>query len=228
MNKSPIIELCVEDAASANMAVESGIDRIELCRELHCGGLTPTDQEVFAAAQNLAPQGLRVLVRENPSTFNLTYEEITELCTQVRHICQVTEGLAVGIVVGALDSHHTLDKHVLTDFRQAAGDRPLTFHRAFDQIEDQYAALDMLVEARFDSILTTGGDATRAQPRRLRELTRYADGRIEVIASGGLRADNVVQIVRETGAPAIHMRAPDSNGGTDPDMVRAILAALRE
>ena len=68
-------------------------------------------------------------------------------------------------------------------FREAAGDAALVFHRAFDQVEDQLGALEDLVTAGFDGVLTTGGERA-ANPALLRGLVKASAGRIKVIASG--------------------------------------------
>jgi hypothetical protein len=37
----PILEVCIDDAAGLDAALEGGADRIELCSALALGGLTP-------------------------------------------------------------------------------------------------------------------------------------------------------------------------------------------
>lgn len=228
----PLVELCVEDVAGSRIGVASGVDRIELCRDLSCGGLTPAFDEILAAARTNPRQGLRILVRENPTTYALSDQEVSRLCDTTRKICDLTADLGgevqvpVGIVIGSITDNGFVDAEVLARFRNAAGNRPLTFHRAFDQVADQGFALEALIDSGFDSVLTTGGDLSRAQPDQLRRLSQQAGGRIEIIASGGLRSYNVNQITSEAHAAAVHMRAPLDNGGTDAEEVRAIISEL--
>ena len=232
-NKVRTIELCVESAEDARLGVGLGVDRIELCRELQCGGLTPSLPEIMDSLEMYPPQGLRILVRQNPTSFILSAGEINGIVDEVTFLRTETFGKEpvgappAGFVVGAITDTGNLDPTVLNRFRTAAGDRPLTFHRAFDQVKDQQTALEMLIDAGFESVLTTGGDPSQANPKQLEKLVSWADGRIEILASGGLRSNNVREITAAANVTAVHMRAPGQDGQTSRTEVSNILGALR-
>ncbi len=143
-------------------------------------------------------------------------------------ILAVAPELPFGFVVGALAKAEAneIDVEAAACFREAAGPRRLTFHRAFDRVQDKRAGLDTLVDLGYQRILTTGGDAGRADIDGLACLVKHAGERIVMLASGGLRSTNVAQVVRATGVQEVHMRAPLTAGtpeGTDPDQVAQIV-----
>lgn len=109
-------------------------------------------------------------------------------------------------------------------------------------LDDQFAALDTLIELGFTRVLTSGGAACVPDGLGcLRELSEYAAGRIQIQAGGGVTVD-LIPALKETGVSAIHLsakRTMTSDGGsggggdgvmvcrTDRDVVRAAVAAAR-
>lgn len=235
-----LIEICVASAADAEKAALAGADRVELCANLAVGGLTPSDGEVLAAAKVAPAQGLQILVRPRAGDFVHSAAEIAQIVADIQRLRQLLTNatVPVGFVVGALNSDNTINVTAAAAFREAAGSAPLTFHRAFDCVPEQAAALRQLLELGYDRVLTTGGDETVAQPSRLGQLAKHAqelNPDFRVLISGGLRAHNVAQIAAAVAAEAagaafeVHMRAPVTANPehTDPQQVASIVAALR-
>ena len=81
----------------------------------------------------------------------------------------------------------------------------VTLHRAFDMCRDSREALEMAVALGMDTILTSGqqNDCVRGM-ETLRGLQQQADGRIELMAGGGVTEENVIAIARNTGIHALH------------------------
>ncbi|MDO5672091.1 MAG: copper homeostasis protein CutC [Actinomycetaceae bacterium] len=221
-----LIEICVEDAPSVRTAALAGAQRVELCRELSCGGLTPTIA-TFEEALKFAPEGgLQVLIRPRAGSFVFSRDEIAKCCATIRHFSRLSEGKRkqVGFVVGALLPDGRIDEGGALKLRKAAGAHPLTFHRAFDMVPDQFRALKKLIRLGYERVLTTGGHISVAQRGRIKELVEYSKGRITILGSGGIRANNVASFVIETGVSEVHMRAPGLNDkGTDRTQVEAIM-----
>lgn len=224
-----LIEICVDDLDGVRIAAEAGADRVELCDALDVGGLTPPVSLVRQAVSVAPAGGLQVIVRSRAGDFVYTPEEVQRISDDMRMLRQATEGtpVRVGFVVGAVTQDGQIDEAAAASFREAAGERPLTFHRAFDVLADQRQGLEVLVALGYERVLTTGGDPSVVRVDSMRDLVEQADGRIQIIASGGLRSHNVARIVSETQAPEIHMRAPHPSGGTDPFEVRSIVSAVR-
>lgn len=73
----------------------------------------------------------------------------------------------------------------------------------------RYAALDDAVALGFERILTSGGAATALQgAAKIKELHERASGRIGVMAGGGVRAANAVDVPRRTGSANCMARLP--------------------
>ena len=226
-----LIEICVDDAGGVRAAREGGADRVELCRDLSCGGLTPDFGLVEEALDQAPTGGLQVLVRPRPGDFVHTGEEVARIGADIRALARLGSGARVplGFVVGVLEVDGTLNESACRRLRDEAGDAPLTFHRAFDAVPDQEAALERLIDWGYDRVLTTGGHPAVAQTEALRALVDQAGDRIGILVSGGLRSTNVAGIAAASCAREVHLRAPAPQGaacGTDIDEVRRIVAAL--
>lgn len=220
------IELCVETSEGVRLARDSGADRAEIGRDLHTGGLTPSLEVVLEALRYAPKGGLRVLVREDPTSFELTDEQVR---AQTRYIERLgaaitAAGPEVGFVVGALKNGR-VNTAAARDWRRAAGHRYLVFHRAFDEVSDQSAALLELIDLGYDAVLTTGGSKGTADPVGLAHLREVADGRITIIGSGGIRRHNAADVVARGKLTDVHFRVPD--GEVPLDEVRAVVGIIR-
>lgn len=223
-----IVEICVEDALGARRARDGGADRIEICADLSCGGLTPAFDEVGAALEVGPAGGVQVLVRPRPGDFVHSREEVDRIASDIVALRALGTGAGIrlGFVVGVLTDEGTINVGAAARLRDVAEDAPLTFHRGFDQVRDQDRGLDVLMELGYDRVLTTGGDSAVAQPDALARLVERGGADIIILVSGGLRAHNVAEVVAACGAREVHMRAPGTSG-TDRSEVERIVAALR-
>lgn len=222
-----VVEICVEDALGVRRARDGGADRIEICTDLSCGGLTPAFDEVAAALEVAPAGGAQVLVRPRPGDFVHTREEVDRIASDIVALASIGRGAPVrlGFVVGVITRDGRIDVDAAARLRDVAEDAPLTFHRGFDQVVDQDRGLDVLMELGYDRVLTTGGDPAVAQPGALARLVERGGDDIIILVSGGLRAYNVAEVVAASGAREVHMRAPGICG-TDQAEVERIVAAL--
>jgi copper homeostasis protein len=239
------VEICVDDVEGALAAGAAGADRVELCAALSEGGVTPSAGTLAALGARAPALSVTVLVRPRGGDFVHSPIELAVVCADVSAARSILPVL--GVTVGPLDPGGRVDRRALDAVVAAAGTAPVTFHRAFDTLADQPAALEQLVDAGVTRVLTSGGAATAlAGADRLRALVEQAAGRIEVMAGGGVRADHVAELVAATGVPAVHLRAartvrsPGHRSATevvyddgtrtitDTAQVSAVVAALRE
>lgn len=222
-----VVEICVEDALGVRRACDGGADRVEVCRDLSCGGLTPAFDEVAAALEVAPAGGVQVLVRPRPGDFVHSREEVDRIASDIAQLASVGRGAAVplGFVVGVLEPGGRINVDASARLRDEAGEAPLTFHRAFDQVEDLDRGLDVLMELGYDRVLTTGGDPAVARPEALARLVARGGEDIIILVSGGLRAHNVADVVAASRAREVHMRAPGACG-TDQEEVERVVAAL--
>lgn len=194
------VEISVDTLAGA-MAVDAlGADRIELCAAALDGGLTPSHGLVEAAVRRCRRAAVHVLVRPRGGDFAYTGHEIDAMIADVAHAVELG---AAGVVSGVLAADGRVHE-ATAELVAAAGDREFTFHRAIDVCADPLAALDVLGEFGVRRVLTSGGAPTAVRGAGvIAELVRRASG-IVVMAGGGVRPDNVLELVRLTGIRDIH------------------------
>lgn len=200
---SILVEAAVESLDDALAAVEGGADRLELCANLAAGGITPSASLVASVLERV---GVPVYVMIRPRGGSFTYSP-AELGVMLRDIESMRELGADGIVTGVLDARAVVDAWRMEPLVAAAEGLPLTFHRAFDRVADQRAALDTLIDLAIERVLTSGGaDTAIAGADSLRTLVEHADDQIRIMAGGGVRAHNAAELVRLTGVHELHAR----------------------
>jgi len=200
-----LVEACVESLQGALAAEAGGAGRVELCAALEVGGLTPAWNLVTSCVERLSIP-VFVLLRPRAGSFVLSP---SELAATVEGIQRVVELGAAGVVAGALTRSGTVDVPATSAMLSAAGSLPFTFHRAFDEVDDQAEALEALIGLGVRRVLTSGGAATAAEGvSQIRALVTQAAGRIGILAGGSVRAHNVGWLVKETDVTEVHSRTP--------------------
>jgi copper homeostasis protein len=235
------LELSVDtiDAAIAADALGGlGVRRIELCSAGALGGLTPGPGLLRTALARCRQVEVHVLIRPRAGGFRYSPAEIETMIADVAHAGAAG---AAGVVVGALTEHGDPDYAVLVDLIAAAQGRAVTFHRAIDVCRTPLEAIERLAAIGARRVLSSG-QAGRAEQgaQLLADMVRVADGRLAVMACGGIRAHNAPAIVRATGVTDIHAAPrrpipPSSesimdfgrHADFDPDEARALLTAVR-
>jgi copper homeostasis protein CutC len=231
------VEIAVQDAAGARLALRAGADRLELCQALSVGGLTPSLGLLEAVLDAVDPATVNVLVRPRGGGFVYDADEVAVVAADIRSC--VTRG-AGGVVVGALDASGGLDTSALARWRDAAGDATLVFHRAIDASPEPLALLHALVGAGVDRVLTSGGAVRSVDGVDvLARMVAAAGDQVEIMAGGGVAPADIAAL-RRAGVGAVHLSAratagtdvPAGPGGgapghdvTDPDIVAAAVAA---
>jgi copper homeostasis protein len=193
----------VDSVGAALEAEALGADRIELCAGLPVGGLTPS-----AGAMSMAGERLRipfhVLVLPRAAGYVLTGDDLEVMR---RDIAMARAARAAGVVVGALRDDGTVDQDTMAQLIGWARPMSVTFHRAFDRVPDPMAGLDQVADLGVDRVLTAGGSGPAAEGTAvLARLVARSAGAVTILAGGGIRARNVVGIVRESGVREVHAR----------------------
>lgn len=206
MTSSPtpiLVEACVDSVESALAAERGGADRVELCDNLSDAGTTPSAGMIAAVKAGVA---IPVFVIVRPRGGGFVYSD-AEMDVMRRDIEMAVTLGADGVVVGALRSDASIDTPRTRAFVAAAAGLPVTFHRAFDLARDQHASLEALLAAGVARVLTSGGAATAAEGAgAIGSLVQLAQGRIAVMAGGGIRESNVTELLRRSGVREIHVR----------------------
>ncbi len=200
-----IIEICANSAQSCVEAYSGGAARVELCAGIPEGGTTPSYGEILTA-QELVPQlPINVIIRPRGGDFLYTDVEMSSMLRDIQ-LCR--ELNVHGVVFGCLTSQGDLDLDRMKRLKEAAEPLSVTCHRAFDVCRNPFEALEQLISLGFDRVLTSGQEATAVQGIPLiARLVDQAQGRIIVMPGCGVRASNIAQIERETGAREFHTSA---------------------
>lgn len=194
-------ECCVGSYMEAKQAYENGADRIELCDNLLEGGTTPSYGTIKNAVSNISIP-INVIIRPRGGNFIYSDEEIEIMLDDIK-ICKDLK--VNGIVYGVLNNENKIDVEKLKIIMAAASDLKQTFHMAFDEIENKKEAIDLLVSLKVDSILTKGGKNSALENLQcLQKLVAYAQDKIIIIPGGGVNKDNLVHVIKETGAKEVH------------------------
>lgn len=170
------------------------------------GGTTPPAELTSALAAGIRIP-LFVLVRPRTGDFVYSVEEIGAILGDI----EVARGLGVdGIVAGALTAGGRIAVAETRAFVEAAGGLPVTFHRAFDIVDDPSEALEELIDIGVRRILTSGGESTALEGADvIAKLVDQARDRITIVAGGGIRETNVREVIQRTRVREIHSRFID-------------------
>lgn len=199
--KKILFELCVESLDAAQAAERGGVDRIELCTQLEIGGVTPADELTAATTQALRIP-VRVLIRPRGGDFVYTAAEFEQIRQQ---IVGVKEAGAAGVVLGVLDADGRVDALRSRELVELAHPMKVTFHRAFDETRDKAEALEAVIATGADCLLTSGGAPdVLTGAEELDKLVRQAGERIQIMAGGGLRLANLLEVLERSGVPCLH------------------------
>lgn len=202
MAERVLIEVCVDSPASAVAAERGGAARVELCGSLVEGGITPSAGMVEAVRKKISV-GLQVIIRPRPGDFCYEPDEIEIMR---RDISVAKDTGADGVVFGILRREGKVDTATTHELVQLARPMNVTFHRAFDMSADLFQALEDVCASGADRILTSGGEKECLQGAdTIARLVEAANGRITIMAGGGIRHGNVANIIERTGVGEIHV-----------------------
>lgn len=201
-----LLETIVSSYEDARAAHDGGADRFELCSALALGGLTPSLGTLTAIKATL-PVPVMFMLR--PREGGMAYTA-GELAVMERDAALALEHGADGLVFGFLTPDGEVDvprcRNLLRMLASAGGHLQSVYHRAFDVVAEPQRALEQLIDLGFTRVLTSGR-ARHAMDGldEIRRTVAQADGRIEVLPGGGIRASNVAEVVRATGVTQVHM-----------------------
>ncbi len=207
------IEFCIDSVEGAIAAKQYGADRVELCTALDVGGLTPN----FGLIRQCVQQGIavHVMIRYPAGGFNYTKKDILIMLHDIK---KAKYAGAVGVVFGCLTPQNNLDVESNIELIQAAKKLELkvTFHRAFDFLDNPKSALSSLINLGVDRVLTSGKHEKAIQGiENIKELVKQANGEIEIMAGSGVNSDNAL-VLSETGIDALHFTIHHIDNETEP------------
>lgn len=190
-----LLEAPVFNLQGALEAAKFGIDRLELCANFPEGGETPSAGMLRYLKSEV---DIPVFVMIRPRGGDFVYSE-KELLVMKQDIQLLGELGADGFVFGVLDEQGKVDQQANEFLKRAAGDKPCTFHRAFDASADLTDSLERIVDLGFQRILTSGGKNTLTEGLGvIMDLLEKAQDRIIIMPGGGTKAEHVPEL-KKTG-----------------------------
>lgn len=218
-NLSILLEVVAGSVDEALAAEQAGADRIELCSALPVGGLTPSlgmAKHVLSAVQ--IP--VAVMLRSREGGFVPSADEFETMLLDAALLRDL--GVAA-FVFAVLDGEGNLDEARCRKLVETVLPADSVFHRAVDQMSDRGPVIESLIELGFCRLLTSGGAATAWQGAEQIRVDRQEFGeQIQILPGGGIRPENVGELVRRTGVTQVHFssRRPGAvgyDGFPDPE-----------
>ncbi|MGG4488075.1 copper homeostasis protein CutC [Metabacillus idriensis] len=198
-----IIEAISDSIEDAKIAQAAGADRIELVTGLMEGGLTPSYGLIKSVCSELTIP-VNVMIRPHSRSFCYSDEDLNIMLEDIE-ICR--ELGAAGVVFGALTNDKKIDEEKLTKLIQASKGLDITFHRAFDEVDDLYTAIGVLQNyPEISRILTSGSKQTAPEAiGELRQLTDRSEGTgLSIMAGSGLTLQNLQTFLEKVNVREIH------------------------
>ncbi len=197
-----IIEIVACSPQDCEAIERAGANRIELCSGIVAGGVTPS-LGLFRTCKEATGLPIMAMIRPREGGF---YYDRSELETMRRDIDIFGEAGADGVVFGVLQADGSIDQERMAELRARAGSMVVMCHRAFDVTPEPFLAIDALVEAGVNRVLSSGQsrEIVSGLPK-LAEIMAHAEGRIEVQPCEGIRPENVEQVLTTLKPACIHL-----------------------
>jgi copper homeostasis protein len=196
-----LFELCAQSLEAARRAESGGAKRIELCANLPVGGTTP-DIELTSAVIKAISIPVHILIRPRGGNFVYSAAEFGLMQRQIEAVKQVG---AAGVVLGVLHPDGRVDVERSRVLVEQAHPMKAVFHRAFDETPDLNEALETVIATGVDTLLTSGGQPdVLTGADMIGKLRAKAGDRLNVMAGGGLRLANLVEVLQRSGVTELH------------------------
>lgn len=200
---SILLEICCGSLEDALAAAAGGADRIELNSALYLGGLTPSMATLLAVRESCP---IPVIAMVRPRGGGFCYPESTYRL-MLREAELLLKNGADGLAFGFLHEDRSLQVERTRAFVELIHSygREAVFHRAIDCVPDQEQVMDALITCGVDRVLTSGGRATAWEGReQIARLQKQYGQEMQILPGSGLRKENAVEFVRQTGVGQIH------------------------
>lgn len=199
-----LLEICAYNIQSCNAAYQAGASRIELCSSPAEGGVTPGYGIVKHVVDKIAIPAY-IMVRPRGGNFVYSAEELDIMHADIRQLKQMG---CKGVVVGPLTNDGKVNTDELKRMTDLAYPMEVTFHKAFDRVDEPFTALEHIIDAGCARILTSGLCNTATEGSELlKQLITVAANRIIIMPGGGVRSTNIRQLADATGATELHSSA---------------------
>ncbi|MFT3936597.1 MAG: copper homeostasis protein CutC [Chitinophagaceae bacterium] len=196
-----ILEVCAFNVQSCIIAEKAGAYRVELCDNPVEGGTMPSYGTIKQTRERISIK-LYPIVRPRCGNYYYDEDEIAIIKEDIR-ICK--ELHCDGISIGAQKINGEIDVDLLKQFVEWAYPMGVTCNRAFDATPDPFKALEDIIDAGCERVLTSGQQTGAPEAGKLLgELVKKAGDRIIIMPGAGIRSTNIAQLMKESGAKEYH------------------------
>ncbi len=166
------------------------------------GGLTP-NHGLIALALKHAHIPIYTMIRPRDGDFLYSSLEVEMMLHDIHHA--KTQGVQ-GVVLGCLNKNAQVDRDILRSLMKEAKGVGVTFHRGIDCCADVHEALEIILGAGCERVLTSGlaNNAVNGA-ETIRKMVLQCKGRLSVMAGAGVNGDNVATIINKTGVNEVHL-----------------------
>ena len=198
------LEICSFSLNAAINAEKSGADRIELCSNASVGGTTPDYALIKMVCEKLTIPVFPII---RPRGGDFLYDENEfEMMKQSILICK--ELGCKGVSFSILLSDNKIDIKRATKLVELAFPMEVTFIRGFDLTHNPFEALEDIKKTGCKRILTSGlSEKAINATCLLKQLVEAAKDDIIIMPCSGINANNIQQLILETGAKEFHASA---------------------
>ena len=180
------------------------VSRIELCDNYAVGGITPSlDNFKLARATFNGP----IMVMIRPVAGGFVYDDA--IIHQMQEEIKLFDDLgADGFVFGCLTNNFEVNASQLAMLVKAANKKPVTFHRAIDEVVNYENGIQDLINCGVTSVLTTGKMKSALDGKDVinKMIIKYGQ-QLNFIAGGGVRSNNVEELLHNSHIAEIHSAA---------------------
>lgn len=172
---------------------QTNADRIEFCRNLEVGGLTPNKIVIWLATK-ISKKPINVMLRPSDRSFNYNDYEYNQMIKMAKFINKINVN---GVVFGILNENNEVDIERMTEIVKLLTKKEKTFHKAFDEVTNLKKSLLDLEKIGMSHVLTAGGKKPiHENLDQLKELKQME--KLSIIAGGGVDWNNINEVSNVT------------------------------
>lgn len=221
-----IFELAVFHPDSVAIAQTCNVSRIELCDNYSVGGVTPS-KDNFITARKIFQGPIMVMIR--PVAGGFVYDEkiIHQMIDEIKLFDKLG---ADGFVFGCLTDDEFVNSSQLEKLVSYCKHKPVTFHRAIDRVADYENGIRCLINCGVNNVLTTcQAPNALLGKNKINEMILNYGSKINFIAGGGVRSNNIAELIADSQITQIHSAAITDSSSyiAEKNEVTAILEKIK-
>lgn len=196
-----LFEVCAFNIQSAIIAEKAGAARVELCDNPIEGGNTPSYGAIRQTREKISI-ALYPIIRPRSGNYFYDADEFKIM----KHDIGMCKNLDCdGISIGIQKINGEIDIDKLSQLVELAYPMGVTCNRAFDATPDAFKALEDIIGAGCERILTSGQKTAAPDAAAfLQQLIKAAAGKIIVMPGAGINSSNIQQLKKISGATEFH------------------------